>query len=395
MKYNDITVNKLRELPIFDVCSHLGISLYGMGQLTRRTTCWYHDDQHPSMHINKQKNIFKCFVCGKGGDVIRLVQDYRNLTFPEACEWLINEFSVVIVTPSHTHQSSSLKHQTSTVSPSPLTINYESKDPSTLSLHTSSFRSIPSTLISRSQSIDSEFCQSLVACAYLSDNQMRHAAQRYRLGATKDRAVIFWEIDQQDHCHNGKMMHYLPDCHRDKTRTPTWAASELKKSGSLPPQFDNPHCLFGLHLLYERRMMSDGERRMMSDGRGETTNSQSPTTIAIVESEKSAVILSEYFPDCLWLSCGGLQMLKPQLLEPLIHHKIILFPDTDTNGDAFAIWTNVAHQAATTYSFHYPIRISPILEQRASEEQKRRKIDLVDLLFEGKREEGRGMKAEG
>ena len=83
MNNNDLTIRKLRELPIFDVCRKLDIALYGMGQLTRRTRCWYHDDKHPSMHVNKKKNIYKCFVCGKGGDVIRLVQDYQNLSFAD------------------------------------------------------------------------------------------------------------------------------------------------------------------------------------------------------------------------------------------------------------------------------------------------------------------------
>ena len=80
MKYDELNLQKLRELPIFDVCSKLGITLYGMGPITKRAKCWYHDDTHPSMHVNKKKNIFKCFVCGKGGDVIRLVQDYDNKT---------------------------------------------------------------------------------------------------------------------------------------------------------------------------------------------------------------------------------------------------------------------------------------------------------------------------
>jgi DNA primase len=97
MKYDELNLQKLRALPIFEVCSKLGITLYGMGKLTRRATCWYHADKHPSMHVNKKKNIYKCFVCGKGGDVIRLVQDYDNKTFIEACDWLVNEFHVILI----------------------------------------------------------------------------------------------------------------------------------------------------------------------------------------------------------------------------------------------------------------------------------------------------------
>ena len=32
--------------------------------------CPFHDDHHPSLQINVQKGIFKCFACGTGGDLI-------------------------------------------------------------------------------------------------------------------------------------------------------------------------------------------------------------------------------------------------------------------------------------------------------------------------------------
>jgi hypothetical protein len=104
--------------------------------------------------------------------------------------------------------------------------------------------------------------------------------------------------------------------------------------------------------------------------------------IALVESEKSAVILSEKFPDFIWLSCGGLQSFKPQLLEPLLQYRIIIFPDTDPQGKAFRLWTHVALDAQRLYKFRYPLRVSNLLEQHATPDQKQRKIDLVDFIFE-------------
>lgn len=65
MKYNELDLQKIREVPIFDVCSKLGITLKGKGKLTKRTLCWHHDDKHPSMRVNKEKNLYKCFVCGR------------------------------------------------------------------------------------------------------------------------------------------------------------------------------------------------------------------------------------------------------------------------------------------------------------------------------------------
>lgn len=34
---------------------------------------------------------FYCFGCGKGGDIITFVEQYYNMTFPEACEWISGE----------------------------------------------------------------------------------------------------------------------------------------------------------------------------------------------------------------------------------------------------------------------------------------------------------------
>ena len=97
MKYDDLTINKLRGLSILDVADKLGFKLKGLGDEGRRALCPYHDDKHPSLHFSKKKGIFKCFVCGAKGDLFKLVMDARNCTFPEACQWLINEFHVVIV----------------------------------------------------------------------------------------------------------------------------------------------------------------------------------------------------------------------------------------------------------------------------------------------------------
>lgn len=41
--------------------------------------CPFHDDHHPSLHIDAAKQIYKCFACNAGGDVIHFVQEYSKL----------------------------------------------------------------------------------------------------------------------------------------------------------------------------------------------------------------------------------------------------------------------------------------------------------------------------
>ena len=46
--------------------------------------CPFHDDHSPSMSISPDRQIYKCFVCGNGGNVFTFVQNYEKVSFPEA-----------------------------------------------------------------------------------------------------------------------------------------------------------------------------------------------------------------------------------------------------------------------------------------------------------------------
>jgi DNA primase len=50
--------------------------------------CPFHEDHRPSMYVNPEKQIYKCFACGAGGDVLKFVQTREGLTFPQAIERL-------------------------------------------------------------------------------------------------------------------------------------------------------------------------------------------------------------------------------------------------------------------------------------------------------------------
>ena len=46
--------------------------------------CPFHDDHDPSLQISSEKQLFKCFVCGTGGDVFSFVQHYEKTGYIEA-----------------------------------------------------------------------------------------------------------------------------------------------------------------------------------------------------------------------------------------------------------------------------------------------------------------------
>ncbi len=54
--------------------------------------CPFHPDSNPSLTVSPQKQIYKCFVCNKGGDVLSFVKNYYHLTLWETLE-KINEMS--------------------------------------------------------------------------------------------------------------------------------------------------------------------------------------------------------------------------------------------------------------------------------------------------------------
>ena len=237
----------------------------------------------------------------------------------------------------------------------------------------------------RRLSTASAFCRAVVACGYMAEEQMRRAAQRYRLGMSRDGGVIFWQMDEHDVLRDGKIMYYREDCHRDHDRKPTWVSYLLKRNGQLPEDFKSEHCLFGLHLCHtditdptDINTCSDKKYILMKSERSVQSVCQNKT-ICEVESEKTAIIMSEVKPEYIWLATGGKTELNVAKLRPLAGRKVILFPDTDETGETYREWYEVAE--AATDVFGHPFTASSILEQRATKAQKAAKIDIADLLF--------------
>ena len=252
-------------------------------------------------------------------------------------------------------------------------------------------------------STESVFCKAVVKCGYLTEEQMQRAAERYRLGRSRDGGVIFWQIDEEGRTRDGKIMYYREDCHRDKSRHPSWASARLKVYYGYDGDLPVDRCLFGLHLLTESHFKGHTEiteiterpkGRMESTERFPTSHAQpvpkalsvisvisvcDKKSVCVVEAEKTAVIMSEVYPQYVWMAAGGLSALSAEKLHPLRDHKVVLFPDTDPDGTTYACWKAIAEEASR--SFLSPIYVSPLLERQATPEQKAAKIDIVDLLF--------------
>lgn len=58
--------------------------------------CPFHSEKTPSFSVNRARQIYKCFGCGEGGNVITFVMKYENCTFPEAVKILADKAGVTL-----------------------------------------------------------------------------------------------------------------------------------------------------------------------------------------------------------------------------------------------------------------------------------------------------------
>lgn len=62
-----------------------------------QAVCPFHNEKTPSFNVNPQRQIFHCFGCHAGGDAIKFVMLYENLSFPEAAKRLADRAGVTII----------------------------------------------------------------------------------------------------------------------------------------------------------------------------------------------------------------------------------------------------------------------------------------------------------
>lgn len=176
---------------------------------------------------------------------------------------------------------------------------------------------------------------------------------RYNVGTSKKwgGSAVFWQVDVKGRIRTGKIMLYAPKTgHRVKEPHShvCWVHSELKL-----PDFHLRQCLFGEHLLMKNPTMP----------------------VAIVESEKTALIGTVFVPDILWLATGGMNgCFNADTMSVLKDRNVTLFPDLG----AFEIWSQ---KASILSGICQRVAVSDVLEKNATDEQRSRGLDLADFFL--------------
>jgi DNA primase len=70
------------------------VALKKAGGARFKGLCPFHAEKTPSFHVSADKGFFKCFGCGKAGDVINFVMETEGLAFTEAVEAIAQRFNV-------------------------------------------------------------------------------------------------------------------------------------------------------------------------------------------------------------------------------------------------------------------------------------------------------------
>src|SRR5690554_6288588 len=63
------------------ISSYISVNKHGRNY---RALCPFHDDVNPSLMISTDKQIFKCFVCGTGGNALTFITKYEKLSYKQA-----------------------------------------------------------------------------------------------------------------------------------------------------------------------------------------------------------------------------------------------------------------------------------------------------------------------
>lgn len=144
-------------------------------------------------------------------------------------------------------------------------------------------------------------------------------------------------------CYNAETGHRV----KEPQAFVSWAHSELKLQ-----DFHLKQCLFGEHLL---------------------KNSSSP--VMLVESEKTAVVMSHFIPDYIWLATGGKNgCFNSEAMQVLKSREVTLIPDlgaTEQWKEKSALLSEICKRVV----------VSNVLECTSDEEQRSQGLDIADFFL--------------
>jgi hypothetical protein len=179
--------------------------------------------------------------------------------------------------------------------------------------------------------------------------EIQDVLKMYFVGTYED-YTSFPQIDRLNRVCKAKLIKFNPETGRRLKGE--YDTSSLVRKLKLKEDFNYKQIFFGEHLLPK--------------------HPNKP--VAIVESEKSAIIGSLCMPQFVWLATGSKQWLKVERLQRLDNREIILYPDADGFDQWKAVATDAQRQGVN-------VKVSSLIENFATNQQKQNQYDLADYLI--------------
>ncbi len=167
--------------------------------------------------------------------------------------------------------------------------------------------------------------------------------------------TCFPSIDRLNRICRAKLIRFNPAT--GKRLKGEYDTSSLPAKLKLKEDFQYSQVFFGTHLLH----------RFPSK------------PIGVVEAEKTAIVASLCFPKFVWLAVGSKQSLKTDKLKRFGMRKIVLYPD----ADGFKQWQETAQRARL---HGQDVKVSNLIERRATDAEKGKGLDLADYLIAEQKE---------
>jgi hypothetical protein len=189
---------------------------------------------------------------------------------------------------------------------------------------------------------------------------VRSIVKEYYMGTSSHwyGSTIFWQVDNIDRVRSGKILLYNKSSGK-RVKEPYNHITWYHKSKKLE-RFNLSQCLFGLHLV----------------------NRYPQKSVSIVESEKTACIMSVLAPQTIWMASGSLSNINSRFFDPIYDKTIILYPDAsipNRNGETcYQLWCKKSEELKRD---GFKISVSKLLEDKSSKYQKELGVDLADIFI--------------
>ena len=218
-------------------------------------------------------------------------------------------------------------------------------------------------------------------CQQFGQQKSHELLKRFSIGTSSHwpGSTVFWIIDERNRVRGGQVVLFAEDWHKAK-----YATSQNERKPCITSVY------YALRKKYEGQALPNWLPNEAPEtwptlfGLPQLATAPADLPIAIVEAPKTAIVCSAYISGFVWLAVGGKSYLNAERLAPLRGRKIRLYPDLnayydiENGGRKIKGWLTIANELQDK---GFSVEVSDLLENIATDEQRKEGLDLADYLL--------------